>query len=483
MLARLPRAGGQTVLCLARGLATGPVQWYQSRVQSGKLLEDPHQAEAAKLLQRVHDELVVLYQQVGHQPASPAPAGAPSVLSRLFDQGSERSPGRPSAALGREGPRGMYMWGGVGCGKSMLMDSFFDTCPMPEGRKRRVHFHSFMLEVHRRIHRHRQEKREGDAVLSVASEIAHEAQLLCFDEFQVTDVGDAMLMHRLFGRMFDRGITMVATSNRPPDDLYKHGLQRELFEPCIDRVKRRCEVFHLGSHVDYRTAGEQAGKTWIAQEERSMFDELPSIDADTVDAAFEETWRHISHGQQGEPMELEQPGRKIPAPRAVTLPDGSKACMYSFEELCEEARGATDYLLIASTFSTVFVKGVPHMTLTERNEVRRFITLVDVLYEAKCRLYVSAAKPLKEIFEARYRHAGEGKYGRGSGSATLSSSSAVDEAFLTRLPSTASFDPAKVPTGVDTKLGDEAFAFDRCSSRLLEMGSTEYLDSPWSPRE
>lgn len=438
----------------------GPLSWYQSQVSSGAVVEDSHQLAAAALLQSLHDDLCRLHGAgADADVADAAPPSAETsaeppppprgIFSRLFGTSSRPSPapqsrpaGLPSGTLGREGPRGVYLWGGVGCGKSMLMDAFFEASAVPPSRRRRVHFHEFMLEVHSRVHQHRQAKLEGDALLSVASKVAAEAQLLCFDEFQVRDVGDAMLMNRLFGRMFDRGVTMVATSNRPPEDLYAGGLQRELFEPFIHRVKERCLVHRLGSEVDYRQAGEQADRTWMV-----------GADPRSRAAALEAAWRRVAGASDGTPSTLSTQGRTIRVPRGVSAAGGRpSACVFSFKDLCQEPRGAADFIVIARAFDVVMLSDVPPMTLSERNEVRRFITLVDVLYEQRTKLVVSAARPLERIFEARYREPGEDRFAAA--------------------PAAAAEKPSASAAAANS---DEAFAFDRCTSRLMEMGSSEYL--------
>ena len=440
------RVRGKWLSSVVKARRPGPLAWYEESVAEGTLSADPHQRAAAGLLQSLHDDLDRLHgaelaaaEAAAAEPEpEPAPAG---IFSRLFGGASPArapKPRRAGGSLGHEGPRGLYLWGGVGCGKSMLMDAFFEASPVPAGRRRRVHFHEFMLDVHARIHRHRADGNDGDAVLAVAAAAAAEAQLLCFDEFQVTDVGDAMLMHRLFGRMFDRGVTMVATSNRPPTDLYAGGLQRELFEPCIRRVEQRCLVHRLGSPVDYRLAGHQAGRTWASGDKAARR------------AALEATWRGVVGTAEVRPAKHSTQGRAVRVPFSVPRAAGRpSACWFRFPELCAEAKGAADFLLLAKHYDVVFLADVPTLTLSERNEVRRFITLVDVLYEQRRRLFVSAARPMDAIFRPRYRETGE-----------LRGQERDDDEALVA-------DAAK--------LGDEAFAFDRCTSRLIEMGSEEYL--------
>lgn len=471
-----------------KSLPPGPARWYEEQIASGEITADDHQREAVALLQGVHEELSVLYgRHVTTKPTRKPPEERPieksagGMFGRLFGSSGKPTssnvvPRRESASLSGDGPRGVYLWGGVGCGKSMLMDAFFDNSAVPPSKRRRVHFNSFMLEVHRRVHRYRADKREGDALLAVASAMASEAQLLCFDEFQVTDVGDAMLMHRLFGRLFDRGVTMVATSNRPPQDLYANGLQRELFQPCIARIVSRCAVHHLGSAVDYRLAGSLAGEAWIHGNE------------DERRASLEATWRRLvghapsgSVGAKTAPTSVWTQGREVHIPRSAVSADGSDVvCCFSFHELCATAKGAADYIAIAEAFDAVVVSDVPSLTLSERNELRRLITLVDVLYEAKRRLYVTAERPMKEIFEPRYRSGTSFDNGESERAAALAEEETEEThearaGFGVAAASASGSGGSGFSASSAAKHADEAFAFDRCISRLIEMGSREYL--------
>jgi cell division protein ZapE len=364
---------------------------YEALAEAGEL--DPDIVQRA-----LADQLDTLIAALAEQ----AQKSKKSALGWLFARG-ERSPA----------PRGLYIWGGVGRGKTLLMDLFFGAAPTQE--KRRVHFHAFMGEVHDRIAEFRRRLRTGevkgdDPIPPVADAIAKDVRLLCFDEFAVYDIADAMILGRLFAQLFERGVTVVATSNVAPDELYANGLNRALFLPFIVLLKERMEVFHLDARRDYRLDNTGVQRRYVTPLG-------PEADA-CLDAHF----RRLSGAERGSPCELRVRGRRVRVPEAA---DG--VARFSFEELCARPLGAGDYLKIAATFHTLIVDRIPVLDAARRNEAKRLINLVDTLYDARVRLIVSAEAEPQDLW-------------RGSD-------------------------------------GAETFEFARTASRLVEMRSDEYWDA------
>jgi cell division protein ZapE len=310
--------------------------------------------------------------------------------------------------------RGFYIHGLPGCGKTFLMDLMFRCAPMQ--RKRRTHFNSFMLrEVHNALHKIRQEHkdRDFDGLPILAARIAQSTSFLCFDEFQVTDVADAMILRRLMALLWEGGVVMVLTSNRAPDELYKNGIQRESFLPFLDDLRARSHVVGLESGVDYRTAGTNLADTYFIGEGASGRE------------GFEQAFAKVTEGATGEEKRIEVlAGRSLNVPVSV----GGTA-RFTFQQICGSAVSAADYQALLEHYDTVFVEGVPMLGAQDVNAVRRFILLVDELYQAKLRVVLQAAKAPNLLFDK------------------------------------------------SSVAGDEAFAWDRCVSRLTEMGSKGYLDA------
>ena len=361
---------------------SGILSRYEALIAAGELKTDPDQRAAAERLQRLQDELVA--------------AREPGALARLFGKGPQRV-------------RGVYLWGGVGRGKSMLMDLFVASLPIR--RKRRVHFHAFMLEVDRLL-REERKKEAGDPIAPVAARIAEDVRCLAFDEMVVKNTADAMIMSRLFTALIrDEGVTVVTTSNRPPADLYKDGINRPLFLPFIELVETELDVLPLNGPTDYRLQRLAGMQTWhtplgdpaTAQVREAFFrlTDYPPEDAAHVPSA-----------------ELDLGGRTLHVPKSL-----KGVAVFSFKRLCGEPRGAADYLAVARTYHTVIAVGIPAMGPEMRNEATRFVTLIDALYENKVKLFASADAEPEDLYRA----------------------------------------------------GDGSFEFERTVSRLMEMQSAEYM--------
>ncbi|KPF45000.1 cell division protein ZapE [Rhizobium sp. AAP43] len=357
----------------------------------------------------------------GALQADPAQIGVAQKLDRILLDLKARKPAAKKSALGwifaqKRKPdtavRGLYVHGSVGRGKTMLMDMFFEMAPIEN--KRRAHFHEFMADVHTRIHAHRQklkagETKQADPVPPVAAALREEAQLLCFDEFTVTDITDAMILARLFTELFARGCILVATSNVEPDNLYRDGLNRGLFLPFVDILKRHVEVASLDSPTDYRMEKIDSLPVFVSP--------LGAETRKQMDIA----WRQITDGAVEASMQIAMKGRHIDVPIAA-----GRCARFSFRELCERPLGASDYLAIAQRFEVVFVEDIPFLGPDNRNETKRFIILIDALYDAGVLLFASAVRPPDQLMVE--------------------------------------------------KKGTEGFEFDRTVSRLFEMRSVEYRD-------
>lgn len=373
-------------------------QQYQSLIASGSIEADPAQARAVQAFTLLNETLD------GYKP--PKKQG---FFGRLFGGGD----------AGQAPPQGLYIHGEVGRGKTMLMDLFFDASPI--ALKRRSHFHEFMAETHDRINGFRQAIKRGDipdadVMELTAASILDEAWLLCFDEFHVTDIADAMILGRLFTKLFELGTVVVATSNVAPDDLYKGGLNRSLFMPFIGQVKRHMRVIRLDARTDYRLEKFAGMKVWLTPD-----------DAEAT-ATIDRAWQRITGTTKGEPRDISIKGRILHVPQA-----DHHVARFSFADLCQKPLGASDYLRLAHEYHTLMIDHVPVMDYADRNAAKRFIALIDTLYDNSVKLMASAAA-----------------------------------------------EPARLYRATE---GFEALEFNRTVSRLTEMGSESYLALPHGRRD
>ncbi len=362
---------------------TGVAERYAALVAAGELRPDPDQRAAVAVLDALSDKL-----------AETSNRG--SLIWRLA--------GRIAPP-----PGGAYLWGGVGRGKSMLMDLAYET--IPYAPKRRVHFHEFMLEVHERLRAERA-REEGDPIPPVAKAIAAETKLLCFDEMVINNSADAMILSRLFSQLLEAGVTVIATSNRPPQHLYLGGLNRELFLPFIALIERELEVVPLNGPTDYRLERLGGMPTWY----------VPNGTEAT--RALSEAFFRLTDYPVEDRARVPAEDLALPGGRALHVPKSLKGvAVFSFRRLCGEARGASDYLAIARRYHTIILVGIPRLGPENRNEAARFVTLIDALYEHKVKLLAAADAEPGDLYLA----------------------------------------------------GDGAFEFERTASRLIEMRSEDYL--------
>jgi len=359
----------------------------------------------------------------GQVESDAAQAALVERLSRLEARIAQHRLARKSSSLGwlfgaresKEAPiKGLYVCGDVGRGKTMLMDFFFEASPVL--RKRRAHFHEFTLDVHERVHAFGQKMKLGehagdDPIRLTAAQLAQEAWLLCFDEFHVTDIADAMILGRLFAELFERGIVLVATSNVAPADLYKDGLNRALFVPFIHMLEQHMDIVQLDSRTDFRLEKLAGMPAW----------HVPAGAA--ADAALDDVWRRLAGGREGQAQALALKGRSIRVPRAAM-----GVARFSFRDLCETPLAAADYLRIAHEYHTIILDRVPAMGWDTRNAAKRFIILIDTLYDLNVKLIASAQTEPDALYRAEH--------------------------------------------------GFEAQEFKRTASRLIEMRSQAYLARP-----
>ena len=364
-----------------------PLGVYQTLIESGKLKTDVSQEIGAKKLQDLYESVE------SHQHTKDKWKMGWKKFLRIRQPNTET-------------PRGLYIHGPVGRGKSMLMDLFFNSSKVKE--KRRVHFHEFMLEVQERLTKERNTKKREDPLMAVASDIADSTWLMCFDEFHVVNIADAMILSRLFQKLFERGVVVIATSNTSPQELYKNGLQRDRFLPFIDLICDHLDVFDIDTGIDFRLDRLKGQPVYYSP--------LGNTSTEKLNRAFEA----LTDNDPTTEVELTVLGRKIIVSKAA-----HGVARFSFDELCRTPRSAADFLKIANRFHTIMIDGIPKLHAEEREVAKRFVVLIDSLYEKKVNLFASAETEPSKIYSS----------------------------------------------------GDVTFEFQRTISRLIEMQADDYLGS------
>ncbi|KAF9739183.1 hypothetical protein PMIN02_001346 [Paraphaeosphaeria minitans] len=390
--------------------------------------------------------------------------GQAALVTRLAQL--QTSLTQPKSELKASAPRGVYIYGSVGTGKSRIADLFAATLPSQISR-RRIHFHEFMLDVHARLHKARsQSSFRGDPLIQIGMDVRTESQVLCFDEFQVTDIADAMILKRLFSAIWGTGGVLVSTSNRPPEKLYENGLNRDLFVPFIHQIKDRCEVWKMEGQDDYRT--------------KNSDDPADRIDVLFLDPSkFKESLHKQLSGQELERLEIAVHGNRALSVSAIR-PNGESGLVVSstFEEMCHSYRGSADYVALCRQSKDIYISKLRKFAKDDLDVVRRFITLVDLAYESKVRIFCLSDAPLVEVFANIVRPADVPLQGQLPRQMTVRSEGGSSSSMMTTFIgetewSATGLAEASLVTGGAGET-DVRFAIGRAISRLYEMGFREY---------
>ncbi|KAK7432677.1 ATPase [Neonectria magnoliae] len=426
------------------GQVRGPIQEYDRRVEAGELRNDEHQRGIIQNLQTLHEELCH-YKMPPVVP--PTLESLKPVKKSVFSSFFGKSGTAPAIGdIPSNLPLGLYLYGDVGSGKTMLMDLFYDTLPKSVKTKTRIHFHNFMQDVHMQSHRIKMKHgNDIDAIPFIAAEIAQKGNVLCFDEFQCTDVGSAMILRRLLEALMSYGVVVVTTSNRHPNELYKNGVQREFFIPAIELLKTRLRVINLDSPTDYRK---------IARPLSGVYHTTLGSDAH---AHAEKWFRFLGDPEQVEPRpEIQKVwGREIHVPRV-----SGRAAWFTFDELIRQPKSASDYIELVRAYEAFIVTDIPGMDHQSRDLARRFITFIDAVYEGNAKLVLTTEKPLGELFVSRDEIA-----------ENLLQQGVKDEVAHDLETSIDKLKDSDLFVG-----SEEAFAFARAQSRLRHMESKEWVE-------
>ena len=472
-----------------RSFSTGPVtEAYDLKVDMGEVRRDDAQLALAAKLDTLHESLTSLPPVRSDEPADSSFKNSSSLLRLpVRSMASAQSFLRKKFQLWSFGPRprGIYIHGPVGVGKSFLMDLFYASVNVPDDdsrcqndshkqakiTKRRVHFHEFMLDVHHRIFVYKQKHPRGDAIPIVAQQLAQEAQLLCFDEFQVTDVADAMILKRLFLLLMDWNVVVVATSNRAPVDLYKGGINRSLFLPFIDMLKHTFDIISMeGSTKDYRLETQADGQSYFWSN-KDIHGETNSNN--NIQAQLKEIFGGTASGAEDETITVLF-GRTVQVARL-----NDQCAWFYFSELCYQPLGAADYISLCDRFPVIILERVPQLDANHLDEARRFVTLIDTCYESRTRLVLTAQVPLDELFvgfEAQVESSD------GDEELIVNEKGGNSSSFATTMIRTkeggyyewSATGRIGVSLAQFSSANDLAFSFRRAASRLVEMGGKEW---------